>query len=90
MGVCVGSVAEKILAIVGVCIWYILIVERQPTRKVHTMTNAEIKRVLAEYCEEYPKDVVMAAYSMMGPNELHDGIPNMLEDWADMNADFDW
>lgn len=47
------------------------------------MTNAEIKRVLAEYCEEYPKDVVMAAYA----NELYDGIPNMLEDWDEMYGD---
>lgn len=51
------------------------------------MTNAEIKRILAEYCEEYPEDVVMAAYAMMGPNELYDGIPNMLEDWDEMCGD---
>lgn len=48
------------------------------------MTKAEIKAELDELCENYPREAVMALYSIMGPSELFDGIPSMLEDYEQM------
>lgn len=54
---------------------------KQPSRE-------EIKRVLADYCEDYPKWAVKMCWDMMGPNELYDGIPSTLEE-MDINGEFD-
>lgn len=35
VGACVDFVTKKILDVADVILWYILIVERQPTRKAH-------------------------------------------------------
>lgn len=38
---------------------------------------------LNSLCDEYPRDVVMALASMLGPNEDFDGLVTALEDYAE-------
>lgn len=51
-------------------------------------SKEEIKRVLADYCEDYPRWAVMACWYAMGPSELYDGIPSTLED-MEASGEFD-
>ena len=53
-------------------------------------SKEEIKRVLAGYCEEYPKWAVKACWDAMGPSELYDGIPSTLEDMESCGAFDEW
>lgn len=50
------------------------------------MTKAEVKARIEELAEDYdvPIETVWALYQMM-PNELYDGIPTTLEDYAEFS-----
>ena len=75
--------------------WYSFIVNKQPDRRDEKMigkqpSKEEIKRVLADYCEDYPRWAVMACWDAMGPSELYDGIPSTLEDMESCGEFDEW